>query len=215
MPYRLRAGILVGVSAGQFVASTIGGVCIVIGAQDYQGCKTIVYDDASQTIITEATIETFEKTNCTVTLRSRAFLNNAYERVTLLIFYKGVPHEYKGTVRKAKTASGQTQIALYRGKVNEKRTSARFPLSMHGVVTHLIIAHKLMALPTPTELEVVNISTNGCMLRGKPNALNIGTAFQLSINMLSADILINAKVVRSKAIDAQTVEFGCILLFEL
>lgn len=187
----------------------------MIDVQDYQGCKTIIYDEATQSVITEGTIENFEKNTYTVTLRSPAFLSKNYERVNLLIFYQGVPHEYKGTVRKTARIAGMTEIALYRGKINEKRNAVRYPLSVSGVIEHFIIVHKLVPLYTPMQVEILNISTNGCLLRGKPNVLNINTAFQLSINMHGTDMLVNAKVTRIRTVDSDTVELGCKLLFSI
>lgn len=72
-----------------------------------------------------------------------------------------------------------------------------------------MIANRLIALRNPLEALVVNISTDGILIRTS-NAFNIGTTFQLRLNIGEKETLLNTSVVRISFIDTENTEYGCI-----
>lgn len=175
--------------------------------KDYKGCKLYIYDEDNKITILETVVRSCDINTNIITVDSSQSKLNEYERVTVLILHSQCIFEFSGTVRR-RNASDLTEIALFKGKEKEGRTTKRYPVNAPATVENLVIANRLFSLPKPLDAIVINISTKGALLKTK-NALNIGTTFQLRLNTGGKETLLNASVIRINPIDAESTEYGC------
>lgn len=179
----------------------------MIDNSDYRGCRIFIHDDVSQKTIAETVITEYSKVSLVITVDSLYSELKEYQLVTVIILNSNCIYEYKGVLRK-QPASSLTEIALFKGKTKESRTSKRYSVNTPAKVETLVIANRLVSLPDPLEALVLNISTKGALIKTS-SALNIGTTFQLIMSIGNKETILNTSVVRMNYIDAHNTEYGC------
>lgn len=181
---------------------------------NYIGKKVIIYDETNKKTIGRSVILEYDRAIQQIVVDSQGLEADGHEHVSVLVFGDKGLYEYKGTIRKA-TIHGKLGIALYKGKPKEDRAYTRYSLHASAIIEHLVIGSKLVSLRKTLEMEVINLSVNGILLRGNANLLNIGTSFELKLQIDgSSQALLNTTVVRIKRLDPETTEYGCKFNFQ-
>lgn len=175
---------------------------------EFKGCKVIIYGEKSGRVICETTVIEYDRKNVTIKVYASKIEDNSCEHVLLLILHPKAIYEFKGTIRDG-GARGYHSIALFQGKEKEDRTSKRYIVNIPAKVENLVIADRLLPLPVPKEVFVVDISTEGVLVRTMINTFNIGTIFQLKLMISGSMTEINTSVVRINKIDEKNAEYGC------
>ena len=93
----------------------------------------------------------------------------------------------------------------------DSRDAVRYTVNAPGRVTGLYVADRLMPLSHPESVTVVNLSTQGCLVRYQNLMLKAGSQFCLYFDAGNIPPM-KAQVVRVKTINASTKECGCRLL---
>lgn len=176
---------------------------------DFAGYKAIIYDDAHEKTIAEATIVSFDREQYSAVVRTSKPMGEATrERLSILILCEDSVFECKGNVRK-QTGGRQLEIALFQGRIKNDRAAVRYTLSAPATVENLMIGGRLIPLHTPVEVDVINLSAAGMLIGAQVPLLNIGTAFQLKLSVADRETVIHAQVVRINVIQADHIEYGC------
>lgn len=176
--------------------------------KSFVDCKVIIYDYESKRLVAEATVLEHDRALLTITVDNRVFAGKEVEQVSLLILAGDIIYEYEGNIRKA-NARGRRPIALHHGQQKEDRAATRYIVNLPARVETVLIAGKPVALRSPLEVVVVNISTEGVLIRTAIGALNIRTSFQLQMTISESDTVINSCVARIQPVDSQNAEYGC------
>lgn len=176
--------------------------------RDLTGRKAIIYDTNGEQTIAETTVLDFDREGQTITVRAPALDSGAYERVSILVLCEDGVHEYQGNVR-GQSNPKEWEIALFRGRVKDSRANPRYVLKIPARVENLMFARRRVPLRAPLEVEVVNLSGAGVLLRAREGLLNIGTAFELRMQIAEAETVVSARVVRLTVLQADQIEYGC------
>lgn len=190
-----------------------GGVGLAI-FKNFKGCKTIVRDDETGDTITETEILDFDQVMVVITLNSRPFENMGYGRVSLLVFTENEIFEFQGNVRRI-SVPGRISIALFKGRVKEDRYSKRYIVNAPASIISLIIDGEVSPFAEPEPVTVVNVSTDGVLVRARPNALEIPSCFQLKLMIGGSETILNNCVVRTHKSTSEYTEFGCKLIAKM
>lgn len=177
-------------------------------SQDFVACKAFFYEEETGKKLGQATIVKHDRINFLITVTETSVSFEGQSRVLLLILTRGQPQEYMGTVRH-RTSMGTREIALFKGRAKEDRSSCRYTVNTPARVEQLLISGRLLPLPKPVDAVVLNVSTTGVLLRARANALNVGTSFQLKMDIDGSVAVLNTTVVRIDPIDKISAEYGC------
>lgn len=170
--------------------------------------RIFIYDLKKEHTVADTYIQTCDTERMIISISHslEGLLEN--DKVSVLILLKDSILEYKGTVRRV-SHTGYSEIALYQGHNKEDRKAVRYKVNVPARIDNLLISNRPVPLRTPLNGTVINISTNGILVRTSLNAFNIGTSFQLMILMNELPITLNTCVQRMEMINETEAEYGC------
>lgn len=178
---------------------------------DYRGCKVYIHELEHGTTLAISTIKEFDKPRLIVIVEGDFPVLKENQKISLLILCKDTLWEYQGITRR-KDSFNNWEIAMFRGREKENRHSIRYTLNAPAKIEKLITSNLSVPLKTYAKTQIVNISTNGILIRTTLNLLNIGTCFQIKLNVSSNCTTLTACVERIHCITGEEIEYGCRLI---
>lgn len=178
--------------------------------QDYAGRHIFIHDGMGNSIA-NSTIETHNREYMTVQVKGRFAGPAGSEFVSVLILAGDGIHEYKGKIRHS-TKPLTTELALFKGKITENRTSKRYAINTIAGVERISMNDIPVPLQSPLTVLVVNLSTSGVLLRAVPGCFAPDSILSFRLNIGGKDAIISAQVVRVSEIDTTTHQYGCMLI---
>lgn len=175
---------------------------------DYSGCKVLIYTEKNEKKIGETVVKRHDKERNIIELENELPLLKEHEKVSLIILEKYTVLECKGTVRK-RGGQDHRDIALYQEQIKDKREETRYPTSLKGKAENLIIGGKRVPLSETLDILILDISKDGILIRTKINTFNVGTAFQIKMDINGKETVLNAQVKRIDLVDGSMAQFGC------
>lgn len=179
----------------------------MLNANQWVGRKIYVYAEAGGDAIAKTTIYEAEPSKMYIKVQSNELYRKGYGRVTVLLLGDNAVYEYKGNLRRS--GYGTCEIALFQGKERENRTAPRYNVQVPISIDTLLAGEDKIAMKTPLEATVCNISTSGALLRAKPNALGERASFQLRMHIGGNETIITTTVMWVNEVDEQAWEYGC------
>lgn len=171
----------------------------------YVGRLIYVYDQDGNNLASTTVL----KCRSDMIITVKGIIRNSSEFVAVLIIEPDGVHEYQGRIARENTAYMTTDLALFKGKVKELRSSKRYTVKVMARVDFLLFGEKHTPLPHPVEALVVNLSTSGVLLQAKPNSFNANSVVELELPIGDDVAKLRTKIMRIKHIDGVTEEYGC------
>lgn len=175
---------------------------------NYKGNKVIIYDEKNKETIAETVVVDYNISLQTIIVDCSKFAVDGIDRVSVLVLGDNGIFEYRGTIR-SMGGKNTIGIALYGGKSKESRKYTRYAVHTPAVVEGILVGGKQIPLPQKVQVHVVNISSEGVLIRAKAGFLNVNASFQLRLTVAQESLLLTATVMRIGEVQEGLAEYGC------
>lgn len=171
----------------------------------YEGRPIYIHDYDGNSIADSVILET--QPDMTITIKGT--IDSSSEFVTALILGDDGVHEYQGKIRRVNSAYMTSELALFKGRVKESRSSQRYALRLPALVEHLLFGENSAPLPQPVEVLIINLSTSGALLQARPNCFSVQSVVELKLRIGDEIETLHTKVRWVKYINSTSAEYGC------
>lgn len=183
----------------------------MVDNREYKGCAVVVRDLESDEVISKCIILDYDRTTMTITIAEKNFDLSNKIRVLLNIFHGDSIYEFMGTIRKMAFPPSR-QISIYKGRLVSDRRAKRYSVASKATVEEIIFdesGEDADKLDPPADVILLNISTNGALIKTNCEELVLDSCFKLKVIIDGEDTFINTTIVRVNKELESGCEYGC------
>ena len=103
----------------------------------------------------------------------------------------------------------EIEAFLMKRKYKEHRGKTRYSLALEGNIDGIIIEGRRIKLRKAINIQIINMSVNGILLKADFGCFVIGDCFSLNLKMEDSEIQLNCEIVRIQNSSKLTEEYGC------
>lgn len=159
-------------------------------------------------IIADTKIVRFDSLTNSVHISADSLADRKYYSISAIIFAEECLYEFFGTIRGALV---DNEIEVFLGKSTEKedRAKTRYPVSLEGSIDGIIIEGRTIRLRKAMNMQTINMSANGILMKTDSGCFRIGDCFSLNITVDEGKIQLSCEIVRIQNSNMMTDEYGC------
>ncbi len=188
---------------------TTKGNIIYDDDKDFTGCYAEIFDVDSGETLDRARIILHDKKFHIIKVESNAkkeILKRV--RIQVVIFSNKNPIQFNGTARKSMGFTA-VEIALFQGKEKEGRRHGRFDVHIDGIIDAVKTKTQTLSIARPIDVEVINVSVGGILVKTYPYCLSVGSAFRVKIEVNGNKREFNCEVKRILGQQTTSWQYGC------
>lgn len=136
-------------------------------------------------------------------LKDRKFYN-----ISAYIFAEDCLYEFFGTIKGA-LVDNEIEVFLGKSKEKEDRAKTRYPVALEGSICGIIIEARTIRLRKAMQIETINMSANGILMKADSGCFHIGDCFLINLKMEKSEIELSCRIVRIQNECMLTEEYGC------
>lgn len=170
--------------------------------------RIIIKNIENDQVIADTRILRYDSLSNSVMISAASLLEKKFYNISAFIFAESGLYESHGTVRGTVTGN---EIEVFLGKSREKedRAKTRYPISVEGNVKGIYIDDKEISLHRGIQIETINMSANGILIKADAGCFNTGEMFTLILEIGKDTLELHCEVVRTKSSGELLEEYGC------
>ncbi len=102
-------------------------------------------------------------------------------RISVVVLLGNNPIQFYGTARRS-MGFNAVEVALFQGREKEGRKYGRYDVSLSGVVDAIKTKTQTLLIAKPIEIEVLNVSVGGILVRTYPYCFAVGSVFRINLH---------------------------------
>ncbi len=170
--------------------------------------RIIIKDIESGRIIADTQIIRYNSLSNSVMISTASFQEKKFYNISAIIFTEKGLYESSGTIRGIITGN-EIEVFLGRSREKEDRAKTRYPISVVGNVKGIYIDNKEVSLQRGIQIETINMSANGILIKADAGSFDVGEVFTLLLDMGKETLDLQCEIVRIHKSDILLEEYGC------
>lgn len=131
-----------------------------------------------------------------------------YYNISAYIFAEDGLYEFFGTI-KGVLVDNEIEVSLGKSKEKEDRAKTRYPVALEGSICGIIIEDRTIRLRKAMQIETINMSANGILMKADSGCFHIGDCFLINLKLEKSEIELSCRIVRIQNECMLTEEYGC------
>ncbi len=177
--------------------------------KNFTGCYAEIFDLETNEIIDRTRIISHDRKFHIIKMESNAkkeILKRV--RISVVIFSSDKPFQFFGTARKS-MGFNALEVALFQGREKEGRKYGRYDVNIAGVVDAIKTKTQLLEIARPLEIEVLNVSVGGMLIKTYPYCFDVGSAFRVKLSLNGNAREFSCIVMRVLGQTSISWQYGC------
>lgn len=159
-------------------------------------------------IIADTKIIRFDSLTNSVHISADSLSDRKYYSISAIIFAEECLYEFCGTIRGA-LVDNEIEVLLGKSTEKEDRAKTRYPVSLMGSIDGIIIEGRTIRLRKAMNMQTINMSANGILMKADSGCFRIGDGFSLNLKVEEGEIKLSCEIVRIQNSSMLTEEYGC------
>lgn len=159
-------------------------------------------------IIADTKIIRFDSLTNSAAISADSLVEKKYYNISAYVFAEECLYEFFGTIKGA-MVDNEIEVFLGKSKAKEDRAKTRYPVALEGRIDGVVIDGRLIRLRKAMNIQTINMSANGVLMKADAGCFNVGESFSLLLRTEERDIGVICEIVRIQNCCMLTEEYGC------
>ncbi|MDE6844869.1 MAG: PilZ domain-containing protein [Lachnospiraceae bacterium] len=159
-------------------------------------------------IIADTKIIRFDSLTNSAAISADSLVEKKYYNISAYVFAEECLYEFFGTIKGA-MVDNEIEVFLGKSKTKEDRAKTRYPVALEGRIDGVVIDGRLIRLRKAMNIQTINMSANGVLMKADAGCFNVGESFSLLLRTEERDIGVICEIVRIQNGCMLTEEYGC------
>ena len=159
-------------------------------------------------IIADTKIIRYNSRVNSVLISAASLKDKKFYNISAYIFAEDCLYEFFGTI-KGVLVDNEIEVFLGKSKEKEDRAKTRYPVAMEGSICGIIIEDRTVRLRKAMQIETINMSANGILMKADSGCFHIGDCFLIKLKVEKSEIELSCRIVRIQNESMLTEEYGC------
>lgn len=173
-----------------------------------KNCRILIKNIEDGEIIADTKIIRYNSLMNSVMISADSIAEKKYCKIQAYVFAKECLYAFNGAV-KGTLVNNEIEVLLGKSSPKEDRKQTRYPIMLEGTVCDVYVADRLIRLRKPIQIQTVNISSGGILIKADAGCFDVGDRFSLLLKSRAVEMKVVCEIVRMQNCGRLTEEYGC------